>query len=182
MRVNLYPDEVTPRKSFVPVHATSIMRDWLALDWRDRLLGGYFRKWVVLAVLIGTVAGVGAIVFFEAIDLATKLFLGWIAGLDPPLPAGDGQTVVTSADRRWLLPIVVALGGLLSGLIVFTLAPEAEGHGTDAAIDAFHRKGGRIRSRIPPIKLVASAIRSDRAAAPAVKARRRKLPLASAPG
>jgi chloride channel protein, CIC family len=43
-------------------------------------------------------------------------------------------------------------------LIVFTLAPEAEGHGTDAAIEAFHEKGGRIRTRIPLIKLVASAI------------------------
>ena len=49
-------------------------------------------------------------------------------------------------------------GGLISGLIVFTLAPEAEGHGTDAAIEAFHERGGRIRSRIPLIKLVASAI------------------------
>ena len=134
------------------------MRDLLGTDWRARLLGGYFRKWVVLAVLIGIVAGVGAIAFFEAIDLATRLFLGGIAGLKPPPAAGDGATVVTAAHRRWLLPAVVALGGLLSGLIVFTLAPEAEGHGTDAAIDAFHRKGGRIRSRIPPIKLIASAI------------------------
>jgi CIC family chloride channel protein len=43
-------------------------------------------------------------------------------------------------------------------LIVFTLAPEAEGHGTDAAIEAFHEKGGRIRGRIPLVKMVASAI------------------------
>ncbi|HEV2457179.1 MAG TPA: chloride channel protein [Ktedonobacterales bacterium] len=46
----------------------------------------------------------------------------------------------------------------VTGLIVFSLAPEAEGHGTDAAIEAFHEKGGRIRTRIPLIKLVASAI------------------------
>jgi CIC family chloride channel protein len=65
---------------------------------------------------------------------------------------------VVDAGRRWLIPLVVALGGLLSGLIVFTLAPEAEGHGTDAAIDAFHRKAGKIRSRIPPVKLITSAI------------------------
>jgi CIC family chloride channel protein len=137
---------------------TSSMRAWFGIDWRTRVLGGYFQKWVVLAVLIGIVAGVGAIVFFEAIDLATRLFLGQIAGLAPPTPAGEATTAVTDADRRWLLPAVVALGGLISGIIVFTLAPEAEGHGTDAAIDAFHRKGGKIRGRIPPIKLVASAI------------------------
>jgi hypothetical protein len=29
-------------------------------------------------------------------------------------------------ERAWLLPLVVGLGGLLSGLIVFNLAPEAE--------------------------------------------------------
>jgi Voltage gated chloride channel/TrkA-C domain len=56
------------------------------------------------------------------------------------------------------LPLVTTLGGLLSGLIVFGLAPEAEGHGTDAAIAAIHHNGGRVRARIPPIKLVASAI------------------------
>jgi CIC family chloride channel protein len=38
------------------------------------------------------------------------------------------------------------------------LAPEAEGHGTDAAIEAFSWKAGQIRARIPPVKLIASAI------------------------
>jgi CIC family chloride channel protein len=55
------------------------------------------------------------------------------------------------------LPLVTAAGGLLAGIIVFSLAPEAEGHGTDAAIAAFHQ-GKPIRARIPMIKLVASAI------------------------
>jgi CIC family chloride channel protein len=41
---------------------------------------------------------------------------------------------------------------------VYTFAPEAEGHGTDAAIDAFHNKRGEIRGRIPIIKTIASAI------------------------
>ena len=58
----------------------------------------------------------------------------------------------------WAVPIVVALGGLISGIIVFRLAPEAEGHGTDAAIAAFHHGARRIRGRIPIVKLVASSI------------------------
>ncbi len=49
-------------------------------------------------------------------------------------------------------------GWPLSGLIVFTWLPSAEGHGTDAAIEAIHHKRGHIRARIPPIKLIASAI------------------------
>jgi H+/Cl- antiporter ClcA len=41
---------------------------------------------------------------------------------------------------------------------VFRLAPEAEGHGTDAAIGAYHHNPRGIRARIPLIKLAASAI------------------------
>ena len=58
----------------------------------------------------------------------------------------------------WLLLIVPTLGGILSGFLVFTLAPEAEGHGTDAAIAAYHYHQGRIRPRVPLVKLIASAL------------------------
>jgi CIC family chloride channel protein len=138
--------------------AIASMRDTMLADWRARLLGGYFRKWMILGVLIGIVAGVGAIVFFESIDLMTRVFLSGIVDYTPPVPAGEAATTMSDPGRRWLIPVVTTLGGALAGLIVFTLAPEAEGHGTDAAIDAFHHKGGKIRSRIPPIKLIASAI------------------------
>lgn len=43
-------------------------------------------------------------------------------------------------------------------MIIYTTAPEAEGHGTDAAIRSFHYKQGKIRHRIPFIKTLASAI------------------------
>ena len=54
--------------------------------------------------------------------------------------------------------LVPAVGGLISGILVFTWAPEAEGHGTDAMVRAFHRGGGMIRSRVPVIKTIASII------------------------
>lgn len=124
---------------------------WLAAD-------RYLRHWLMLAVLVGIVAGLGAIAFFWLIQVASGLFLGHLAGYFPPEPFGEGNRMGTGFGRPWALPLVVALSGLLSGLLVFLLAPEAEGHGTDAAIEAFHEKGGRIRARIPPIKLIASAI------------------------
>ncbi|HOO45480.1 MAG TPA: chloride channel protein, partial [Deltaproteobacteria bacterium] len=58
----------------------------------------------------------------------------------------------------WYLALIPAAGGLITGLIVYTWAPEAEGHGTDAAIDAFHNKKGKIRPRVPLIKTITSAI------------------------
>jgi len=117
----------------------------------------YLRKWVVLGALIGVIGGLGAIAFTWALDVATHLFLGVLAGYTPPSPAGEGGAPVTDAVRPWALPFVVALGGLISGIIVFRWAPEAEGHGTDAAIAAFHHHPRGIRARVPLIKLVASA-------------------------
>ena len=131
-----------------------------------RRVGGHFKtpryllKWLFISTLIGLVAGVGAIAFTLAIKLATQFFLGRLVGYLPPDPAGEGTMGVMplwAAARPWLLPIVTTMGGLLSGIIVFSLAPEAEGHGTDAAIAAFHQ-GKPIRARIPLVKLVASAI------------------------
>jgi H+/Cl- antiporter ClcA len=118
----------------------------------------YLRKWVVLGAVIGLVAGIGAAAFFWALGEASHLLLGGIAGFTPSTPVGEGGEPITSALRPWALPIIVGLGGLVSGLIVFRLAPEAEGHGTDAAIAAFHHAPRQVRGRIPLVKLVASAI------------------------
>jgi CIC family chloride channel protein len=116
------------------------------------------QKWLLIAGLIGVVAGLGAIVFYEAIRWSTYLFLGLGAGYYPPGPLGEGQPLVREIARRWMIPVVTTLGGLLCGIIVYTFAPEAEGHGTDAAIDAFHNKSGLIRARVPLVKTIASAI------------------------
>ena len=60
---------------------------------------------------------------------------------------------------RWLRkPSSMALGGLLSGWIVYRWAPEAEGHGTDAAVAAYHQRGGEVRGRIPLVKAITSAL------------------------
>ncbi len=118
----------------------------------------YLRKWLFIAILIGVVAGVGSILFYLAIEGATRLFLVSGAGYIPPAPGGEGATIFTPVARPWMLPVLCALGGLLSGIIVFKFAPEAEGHGTDAAINSFHNKDGYIRRRIPLVKMIASAI------------------------
>ncbi len=118
----------------------------------------YLRKWIVLGALIGVISGLGAALFFLALDLAARFLLGTIAGFAPASPLGEGARPITDAARPWALPLVVGLGGLISGIIVFRLAPEAEGHGTDAAIAAYHHGARRIRARIPLIKLAASAI------------------------
>ena len=116
-----------------------------------------------LAILVGIVAGLGAIVFYLATRVVEHYALGEIVGYHQPMrPGGESELnwlpVGGTTFRPWLLLIVPTAGGLLSGFLVFTFAPEAEGHGTDSVIDAYHRKQGQIRPRVPLIKIVASAI------------------------
>lgn len=117
----------------------------------------YLRKWLPAAILIGIASGVASIAFFLAITWATKLFLGFGAGFAPPASASVGETMVTEIGRRWMIPVITTIGGLISGFIVYKFAPEAEGAGVNASIDAFHHKGGVVPARVPLIKLAASA-------------------------
>jgi CIC family chloride channel protein len=117
----------------------------------------YLAKWTVVGALVGSIAGVGAIIFYAMIQLATGFLLGSLTGFYPPNPLGEGATIASPHVSVFLLPVVAAIGGLIAGILVYKFAPEAEGHGTDEAIAAFHRKNGTIRRRIPVIKALASA-------------------------
>mgnify|MGYP000108929966 CR=1 FL=1 len=117
----------------------------------------YLEKWFIIAVLIGVVSGFAAIIFHLAIDYSIQLFLKWLAGYEPPKP-GMESSIPIIPENKLLLFLIPPLGGLLSGFLVFKFAPEAEGHGTDAIIESFHYKEGIVRSRVPLIKLIASAL------------------------
>jgi len=91
------------------------------------------------SILVGVVAGLGAIVFFTACQFVVHYTLDAVAGYQAHAPGGEppmfGET--NTPFRPWLLLIIPTIGGIVSGFIVYTLAPEAEGHGTDAAIAAY---------------------------------------------
>jgi CIC family chloride channel protein len=107
---------------------------------------------------VGVVAGVGAIAFDHLLSLALEA-LHLITGYMEPGrgAASDLASQITTKHSYWFL-VIPTLGGLASGILVYALAPEAEGHGTDAMIEAFHQKGGHIRKRVPIVKIIASAL------------------------
>ena len=115
-------------------------------------------KWTLYFVLIGLIAGLGSIAFHYLCRLGLHYFMDLMAGYRPPSPAGEHHLLLPTSTpfNRIMLLFLPALGGLISGWLVYTYAPEAEGHGTDAAIDAYHRKGGFMRSRVPFIKTITS--------------------------
>jgi CIC family chloride channel protein len=117
-------------------------------------------KWFMLSAVIGVVAGLGGIAFHVVGQVVQHYALAQAAHLEPGEAAAEGALFepVEGDFRPWIMLAVMAAGGLASGLLVYTFAPEAEGHGTDAAIDAFHNKRGDIRGRIPIVKTIASAI------------------------
>jgi CIC family chloride channel protein len=133
---------------------------------RDATLSGVVRalkgrhSLILDTVLLGLVGALSAQLFTLMLRAAQAFFLTGLAGYQPPgLPNEGGvlQTVI-GPHGLWLIPVVTTLGGLITGILVYGLAPEAEGHGTDTAVKAYHHASGFIRARIPPLKMIASAI------------------------
>lgn len=119
----------------------------------------YTQKWLVLGTIVGVIAGLGAVVFYEALRLATYFFLQVLAGYRVPLPASEGGRVASSSFARpWAIPLIACVGALAGAVLVFAVAPEAEGHGTDAAIAAVHHNPRGVRMRTVFVKIVASAL------------------------
>ncbi len=92
-------------------------------------------KWVVLATGVGAVVG-----------LSTTVFL---------LILNAGTTLSHEYDHFFLL---LPLAFLISTALVLYLAPEAEGHGTEKVIEAIHKRSGKIKAAVVPVKLAATIV------------------------
>ncbi|QEH31925.1 H(+)/Cl(-) exchange transporter ClcA [Aquisphaera giovannonii] len=108
--------------------------------------------------LVGVIGGLGAVAFLLCLQAMYHYVLGGLLHYQMPPTLEGTRHAVSYPWPWWLVLLCPAVGGLISGILVFTWAPEAEGHGTDAMIRAFHRGGGVIRTRVPFIKSIASII------------------------
>lgn len=92
-------------------------------------------KWIFLAIIAGVIVGVPIAVFLLLLDAGTVGMRSW--------------------PNFFLLAPV---GLFTSSLLVYLLAPDAQGHGTEKVIEAIHLHGGKMRLRVIPIKMVATLI------------------------
>jgi CIC family chloride channel protein len=123
-------------------------------------------RMIFLSALVGAVAGLGAVLLVSMLEFTQWLFMGKCVGYfpegaanEPIMFAGLHDATIREIElRRWLIPILPALGGLITSFLVLKFAPEAEGHGTDSAIEAYHFRGGKVRPIVPPIKAIATSI------------------------
>jgi CIC family chloride channel protein len=128
--------------------------------WAERIHALHAR-WIVWGIVIGVATGLAAAAFFAALEWASWLTMHELARVSIPPPPGDvlfAHEPPAGAPRRWLFFLLPALGGLVSGLIVYRFAPEAEGAGTDEMIRAFHRARGIVRRRVPLVKSLATIV------------------------
>ncbi len=117
------------------------------------------------STLVGVLGAFAAIIFSHLVHFISSGALQELVGYNPPVPGNEAEPGATFnlesslfLRTRWLLLIIPTLGGLLSGWLVLRFAPEAEGHGTDAVIKAYHLNNGEIRPRVALIKTLASSI------------------------
>ena len=101
---------------------------------------------MTLAIIVGLVAGLGAVGFEALIEAIDWFFFDivkdeWLGSL--------------GRSRLMLIP---ALGALLVGPITLIFAPEARGHGVPEVMLAVETRGGRIRPRVAAAKSLASAL------------------------
>ncbi len=145
------PGDRLPSKLLVMKRGFRRLRITLRSAWRANRLLFY-------AALIGVAGGLGAQLFVWMLDWGERIFMGGIAGYVPPRAGILHSAAHVGPWGLWLIPVATMVGGLLCGLIVYSLAPEAEGHGTDAAVAAYHFREGKVRPIVTPVKAVASAI------------------------
>src|ERR1700691_4658487 len=86
----------------------------------------FAQKWLVLGTMVGIIAGLGAVVFYDALRLASYVFLQVIAGYQVPQPISEGGHIAsTHFARPWAIPLVACGGALLGAILVLSVAPEA---------------------------------------------------------
>jgi CIC family chloride channel protein len=94
---------------------------------------------LVLTIVVGIVAGLGAVLFSLAIDATTRLLFG----------------ATPSGARLFLTPPLVSV---ITGIALAKVVPDVRGSGVPQTKSAYHLAGGVIRWRVPLGKFVTGVL------------------------
>ena len=129
------------------------------MNWLSRL--DKTSRLIIISVALGVVGALGAQLFLLLLHLIETYvldFIGQYHTIHVAQAHAMGVAPKPFTHWYWWVPVSTTLGGLVAGLLIYGLAPETEGHGTDATLNAFHRDNGRMRTRVPFVKTLVSAI------------------------
>ena len=107
----------------------------------------------LLALGLGIVTGVGAVLFRDLIGLVHNLLFAGQFSLHY-----DANVFTAPAPWGAFVILVPILGAVAVTFLVSNFAPEARGHGVPEVMDAIYYKGGVIRPVVALVKSLASAI------------------------
>lgn len=108
-------------------------------DWEKESFK-FFKLWGPLLLISGIAGGIGAIIFRYLIIWNHDFFFGILGAHGVPV---------------LFLPV---LGSLVVGPIIYKYASEAWGHGVPEVMEALRSRGGKIRSRVALVKILASSV------------------------
>ncbi|MCE4623011.1 MAG: chloride channel protein [Desulfurococcales archaeon] len=117
----------------------------------------YAEKWLILGTLIGIASGLIVIVFFELL-VRMVAFTSGLVGVTLETTTTDLSIVYAETSNRIMMIIIILAGVAASAPIVYRIAPEAEGGGTESAVFSYHRRAALIPARVPFVKLIASVL------------------------
>lgn len=143
----------------IPVHRWRVRLKTIRWPGLAPILS-YLAKWTLRGGLIGAMAGLLAAAFYACLSLSTTWLMGALTGHEPARYAAQpgGFQPATLFTHAWAVPLVCGAGALLGGLVVFWLAPETQGHGTDAAISSIHENPTGTRGRVMLVRMAAAAV------------------------
>lgn len=105
-------------------------------------------QYLFLAIMIGVLAGYGAVLFKYVLKSMQWVFY-----------QNTGDMIhIADTIPLWMKIAMPAVGGLVVGLVVNYFASEAKGHGVPEVMQAIALRGGRIRKRVAAAKIFASAV------------------------
>ncbi len=108
-------------------------------NWETEALN-FFRLWGPLVLVSGLAGGIGAVVFRALIIANQDFFFGYLLAHGVPIV---------------FIPVI---GGIIVGPIIYKWASEAWGHGVPEVMEALRTRGGKIRTRVAAVKIIASSV------------------------
>jgi len=112
---------------------------------------------VTLSAVVGALTGLAALAMVYGIKVVELVLLRGVVGVVLSSSYAEGMEPYSPPERPWLLPLVMALAGLVGAVLVGVIAP-AECRGTDAAIRAYHTRGGVVKLSRSLLSLAVTAL------------------------
>jgi chloride channel protein, CIC family len=107
----------------------------------------------LLALVVGIVTGLGAVLFRDLIGLIHNLFFLGKLSLHY-----DANLFTPASPWGPFVVLVPMAGAVIVTFLVSNFAPEAKGHGVPEVMDAIYYGGGIIRPAVAVVKSLASAV------------------------